>query len=108
MHGLIDNRIIITKHAQDRLTERIACHPSKYQKIVTKAYRSKERISDREAQNARYYIVELSQGKKDIFYRKLMGRIFVFDKLSHKAIVLITVIPIRKKQKRRYKKYDYI
>jgi len=71
--------IAITYHAQQRLDERYPTKKHKYQKIVEKAWRSKEKSNK-----------PIHIKGEDLIYRLFFGYIFVFQ-IKEDAIVLITL-----------------
>ena len=84
--------IHLTDHAIEALRTRLACNPGKYLKIATKAWNSTEAVSDGEIANRRHYEKEVFP-HKNTQYRKLMGRIFIFDTTQPKTAVLVTMYP---------------
>lgn len=73
-----EDEFILTKHAQERLELRLRTKPRKFLKVCRKAWYSKP--------IQRHYILKKLQYSKAfrpdgdrIFYRELMGYVFVFD-----------------------------
>ena len=88
-------RIEISEHAVERLKERISCHPSKYMKLAVKAWKSTEKVTNAEIANRWYYENDV-YANREIEYRKLMGRVFIFD-IKHDRAVLVTVYSPRQR-----------
>ena len=85
-------QILITDHAKEAMRERIKCSPSKYEKIARKAWESEEPIQTSEVPNQRFYQNELYK-KQNMVYRKLIGKIFVFNEMHSKAILVTCFRP---------------
>lgn len=85
----------ITKHAEQRLRERLNVNPDKFAKVTVKAWHSK--VVSNPKMNRLDYAKEFDARKYYCYYRELMGWIFVFGvrigargALQHQK-VLITV-----------------
>ena len=83
--------IDISEHGALALKERMGCNPSKYLKLTTKAWNSASVVDARDIPNKSFYEKEKYPGR-EIAYRELMGRIFVFA-VKRDRVVLATVYP---------------
>jgi ribosomal protein L27 len=79
-------KIIITAHARDRVIERIGCREHKVEKVVHKAYRSKEKI------RKLFLVKRKFNGYDNTIYRMFQGCVFCFEKCKDEKYVLITVL----------------
>lgn len=83
-------RIVITDHAVLRIKERLGCAESKIQKIVRKAFVSREKIEKGDIPNEREYLLKSGCA----LYKKFMGLLYVFEETSSGIFTLITVSPV--------------
>lgn len=84
--------IVISKHAQDRLLQRMKLNPTKIQKIVIKALLSKDPLPKNHINKKEY------NGHNGT-YKFFLGYIFIFDKMrtDKNKLILVTVYKIRNK-----------
>lgn len=85
-------QVILSAHARDMFAERWCCAPDKYEKIARKAFFSKERVLDGDIANRMAYQEYVNTAH--VFYRKFMGRVFIFEhKGEGRPPLLITLYP---------------
>jgi hypothetical protein len=78
--------MIITHHGRKRLLERMGCRKDKAEKVVLKAYKSREKIK------SKTILARKFNGYDDVEFRMFSGCIFCFGKSQQKEPVLITVL----------------
>jgi hypothetical protein len=86
----------ITEHGKQMIMERLGCKEHKIEKILQKAFVSKELVTERDVVNPRFY-----ENKYwfPTIYRKMMGMLFIFRKSYRRdCIIFITVYPPRPKR----------
>lgn len=92
--------ITISDHGMQALKERMGCAPSKYLKLAKKAWSSTTPVDPRDIPNKSFYEKEKYPGR-EIAYRELMGRIFVFDVKTWQAVLVTVYQPASRLGRRR-------
>lgn len=78
--------MIITNHARERLIERLGCNEKKIEKVVEKAFGSKEKIKKKLITYRKF------NGYEDCEFRMFCGCIFCFRRVESGDPILITVL----------------
>lgn len=87
-HATLGSRFVVTKHARERLAERLGIHERKIPKLLYKAWKSTEQPSPR--QNRLQYYSEY-KGVEPRITKSLMGHVFIFVEQNNKIILLTFV-----------------
>lgn len=90
-------RFIITKHAEDRMLERLGTHRGKLLKIARKAWRSKIETPTLVRQQYGYVKGGGVEKLGERLFRTFCGYVFIFS-LEGKTLRLVTVIDPRERR----------
>ena len=83
-------KIIVTKHAKERILKRIQCNENKVLKIVKKAWHSK----DKPVAGYKKSDMVPRYKKEGLVFKYFLGKVFVFNNEREDVKILVTVINI--------------